>query len=306
MKTAVRTAVGAGFGAGATKIAGALPVYEQKLPPVQGRNPDQKHRQLIIYEPPGGQQDAVKELPKISSGIAGTLGGLTGLAYDANKRMEEDTTGLHRKFVQALALLTGVVAHSLGRVDGAIKSEQAEYEALVEDLNRAGYEVKKTSEIGQFQKTLAAACRQRTNNSRTIIIVKAHGGTSTETGSYIDGGNQKDLPVSSLAKLVSAIPGHSLLLSSTCKFSLTDFQKAHQLAHISVFSQGGGKGKNAGMDVPFYSALRQGIRNNDGVISATQTALSKQMEKQPWAVRARQRHAGRDIPTFSGKPEFTL
>lgn len=300
----ISTLAGGAIATGLFEAVSALPVYGKKLAPLAGKESVPRKRMLVVYSHPSAIEEPLRKM-SWRAPIAVALPGAAVGWLHAKKRQDRRGSKLA---VPAFALGAAAGAWAAGRHYGAIKSEAREFNLLVRDLQNAGYEVRRTAGLQEFQNLLASAGKNRPEDGRTIVLVDAHGGVSQRFGSFISGEENLVMPVEQLAKTVGRIPGHTLVVSASCNFDAKHFQKSVGKGVLSVLAlSGGSPRRKSAWELPLYSALRIGLRNPNAVLSSTREALEKQLGKTPWVTRfvlLQLFKAGR--PAVQAQHEFSL
>ena len=302
LKRTLATLTGAGVSTTLQKIGEQDKGYSQHLDSVPVKGLLASLRRVFVFDADELKDEAAGHTLKAAL-MTAAIGAAEG--YDlSNFKLKEKESRVKQAARLALppAILMGA-NYQVGKAIAALRSEETERHALLDDLSKAGYAITKTNDIRAFEKMLEAASLKGDNSSRTIIVLNSHG-SKLPDGTSTVGNEKKYIRVPRIAELTSKIPGQLLLASGTCRFTPSDFHKQVDAGHITVFSQSGKTGQVASANIPFYSALRAGIRQPERVIAATRIALEKNMGKRPLSLKIMQFMAGK--PTISSNKEFSL
>ncbi len=259
----IQGAVGAALGVG----AGASFHYPEPKPLSSRRPVNPRQRVAIVYD---------RHIGAWPEALWGGLGGV-GVAA-AGGAVLPSSTG-RRAFLKAIGgggLLAWGAANA--RYAAAIHSDTAaQLRGLLDDLKQSGYHVVLTSRSGDFESALQAASRSRSRDARTIVLVNAHGAEDYR-GSYLEG--EPALYLKWVSELVQGIPGHALVASNSCKFDAAPFVKKRRSGANPpslLLLNNGNPEHVAWMGLPFFSAIRHGLRSQNvvkGTLDAS-VALSK-------------------------------
>ena len=301
-------AAGSALAAGTREAASHTPVYDENLAPLPSLGKSSGKRILLVFSPQGYRTQMASKDRAFANTTLGVAGAFAANAVDNTITRRG---ALFAPTTSSLALLGLGALH--GRKSAAVRSEGKHLEMLEQELAGAGYQVHRTNNLDEFAQKLNHAAKNRPEDARTIILIDAHGGVS-QKGAVIYGsdsnGNRQEMSVALIASIAHRIPGHNLLASSSCQLSNDEILdekpagKSKKTGSFTVISLAGGKGQAGNLELPIFSAIRNGIRSPEKVSSATMDAIVKKLTGAPAATKHFAGKAG--LPSMLMKGEFQL
>ncbi len=267
-----------GFILGGARVMRPEPV---DLPPIPRVRREGRKKIAVIYS--AINTEAVANLFKgLTAGSGAAAGSIAGnLLYD---RMGKIT---RREFMEALPDLvaSGAMAglsEEMARFHEDLVSEIRALRQLHEDLEAKGYQVHSTTSGTQFVHLLEKAAQRRPKDAQTAVFVEAHGAGDPqefelETNEEIKGSDQTfRIHSQTLARLLSEIPGHSLLALGSCHAHSKAFKAPDFRGRLTLLSNTAGSWRNEGYgSMPFFKSVRLALRQNGDLADNAEKAYGQ-------------------------------